>query len=479
MSKVLSYISSSIWAMREREFSSMLAIAARNHEALEKITLEFDGKSKPEAMTSKKGERLMNTSYVEVREGNIAVIDVNGRLAKRMDFFTEVCEGGTSTEKLLKDFQTCLENPNISSIVLHIDSPGGEAFGINEIASHITAAKGKKPIKAYVSGLGCSGAYWIASAADEIICDKSAFLGSIGVVSVWMDDTEFYKMLGIDKKVITSSNAPKKRLDLNTAEGSAEFQAELDAIEKVFISAVGKNRDKKFAEVVNDFNQGGVLCGADAVKVGMADRIGSLEGVIAELKKSAKNTKFGAEKTGEFDMSFKDSFKNFAAAVGFNVTETETPIEAETETPIAVETSVNQTATETPTAPDLEAEKARLATEREQLFVKQAKVFADGEVSANRLLPAERDSVEAAYLQALKDDEASPLSTGSRAELVASSVNSRQPHYFTQERISPDVNGKILKGDLSDEEKLDAQIEAQTTQYVSTVTPKTNLTVVK
>lgn len=479
MSKVLTYIASNFWAMRQQEFDVMTMIAARRLDALDKIAASIEEKSLPEAMTAKRGERLMNTRYTEIREGSIAVIDVNGRLAKRMGFFAEVCEGGTSTENLLKDFQTCLENPNVSSIVFNIDSPGGEAFGINELASHIQAARGKKPMKAYISGLGCSGAYWLASAADEIICDKSALLGSIGVVSVWFDDTEFYKMLGVDKKVITSSNAPKKRLDLNKPEDLAEFQSELDSIEKVFISSVAKNRNKKTDEVIKDFNQGGVLIGAEAVKVGMADRVGSLEGVIAELKKQSKNTKFGAEKTGEFDMSFKDSFKNFAAAVGFNVTEKESDVETEKDN-LTGEAEADNTPAESVKTADLEAEKAKLAKEREQVFADKAKAFAATELAANRLLPAERESFESQYLQALKDDAANPLPEGkTRVSMIETAQKSRQPHHFTQEKISPDANAKILKGDLSDEEKLDAQIEAQTAQYVSTVTPKANLTVVK
>lgn len=476
MSKVLTYIASNFWAMRQQEFDVMTLIAARKLDALEQIATSIEEKPLPEAMTAKRGERLMNTRYTEIRDGSIAVIDVNGRLAKRMGFFAEVCEGGTSTENLLKDFQTCLDNPNVSSIVFNIDSPGGEAFGINELASHIAAARGKKPMKAYISGLGCSGAYWLASAADEIICDKSALLGSIGVVSVWFDDTEFYKMLGVDKKVITSSNAPKKRLDLNKPEDLAEFQSELDAIEKVFISSVAKNRNKKTDEVIKDFNQGGVLIGADAVKVGMANRVGSLEGVIAGLKKESKKSKFGTNNTGEFDMSFKDKVRDLAAAVGFNVSENEAvEIEASAEEPKpeTANPSVDQTA-------EIEAEKEKLAAEREQVFVEKAAAFAATEIAASRLLPAERDSFESQYLQALKDDAANPLPEGkTRAGLIETVQKSRQPHHFTQEKISPEVNAKILKADVSDEEKLNAEIEAQVDNYVSTVSPKGVLTVVK
>jgi signal peptide peptidase SppA len=467
--------------MRQQEFDSMLMVAARKNEALEKIAAEImasevsaDRDIKPGAMTTKRGERLMNTRYVEMREGSVAVIDVNGRLAKRMDLFTEVCEGGTSTENLLKDFQTCLDNPNVSSIVFNIDSPGGEAFGINEISQHIFAARGKKPIKAYVSGLGCSGAYWIASACEEIVCDKSAFLGSIGVVSVWIDDTEAYKMLGFDKKVVVSSNAPKKRLDLNKPEDMAEFVSELDSMEKVFIGAVARNRQKKAAEVINDFNQGGVLAGNEAVRVGMADRVGSLEGVIAELKKKPRANAMSAEKTGEKSMSFTEKFNNFLVENGWKQAKDEAP-NGEPEAVAAAVAAESSTSAASPAGVSTvsDAEKAELLRQRESLLGEKAKSFAAAEVAANRLTPGEQPHFESAYLQALLDDAASPLAEGkTRAGLIESVQSKRAPHLFTAEKIAPDATFKVLNGDATAEEQLDADVEAQADAYVGTVNPK-------
>jgi ClpP class serine protease len=96
-------------------------------------------------MIAKTGSRLDGTRYVEMR-GNVAVIDVNGIIAKRMDMFDEICFGGTSTEKLMKDFRLASTIPR-SSIVLNIDSPGGEAFGINELSQAIYAGRGKSRSK--------------------------------------------------------------------------------------------------------------------------------------------------------------------------------------------------------------------------------------------------------------------------------------------------------------------------------------------
>lgn len=439
--------------MRQAEFDVMTLIATRDTAALDRIVADAD-RAKPDAMLARSGERMSDTRYTQMRDGGVAVIDLNGRISKRMNLFAQICGGGTSTEMLLKDFQYCLDSPNVKSIVFNIDSPGGEAFGVNEIAQHIYAARGRKPIKAYVSGLGCSGAYWIATACDEIITDKSAFLGSIGVVSVMIDDTEAYKMMGYDKKVVTSSNAPKKRLDLNTVEGMAEFQAELDAMESVFIGAVARNMKKKREDVVRDFNQGGVLVGNDAVKAGMAHRTGSLEQLVRELARNNKPRagSVGAETSeGEMDMNFKEKVKELAVSLGFSVAETEIAPEVvaeESEAAPEASTPAPEPAPEAPSA-DLAAERAKIDAERNEMFASKAKNFVAAEVAASRLLPAEAASFEASYLQALKDDHAHPIAGYSRVSGLETAQASRQPHHFQKETIAPDATYQVLSGDAS------------------------------
>lgn len=290
--RVIAFLESSMWTMRGIEFNTMMRIAYDHNLKLDSY-LEAPEK-KPEAMLGRTGEHLSGTRYVQVRDG-VAIIDISGVIAKRMNFFQELCDGGTSTEMLMRDFAACVRNPNIESIVLHIDSPGGEAFGVNEFSESVYDARGKKPIHAYVSGLGCSGAYWIASSADEIILDKSAFVGSIGVVTAWMDDKEFYKSMGIRREVVTSSNAPFKRLNFDNPDHRDELQRELDSLEKVFHEAVSRNRGVTVEQVISDFNKGGVLAGEDAVAAGMADRVGSLEEVIAGLTKAKTIATYGVQ----------------------------------------------------------------------------------------------------------------------------------------------------------------------------------------
>jgi signal peptide peptidase SppA len=473
--RVIGYLESSFWTMRQQEFGSMMRVAYAHAGELDGF-LTADIKPKPEAMMAKGGERLAGTRYVEMR-GGVAVVDVNGIIAKRMDMFDEICFGGTSAEKLLKDIQTCLDSPNVESIALNIDSPGGEAFGINELSQAIYEGRQKKPIKAYVSGLGCSGAYWIASAADEVITDKSAFSGSIGVVTAWMDDTGFYEQMGIRREVITSSNAPLKRLDLDKPEHRQELQRELDSIESVFIKAVARNRGVTVDKVKQDFNQGGVLVGADAVKAGMADRVGSLEDVIKGLSnKRSKAAGVNASAEGDIDMGLKEDFKAFAVKHGIisgdaphaekdplgeqeeerDPTESGDAGEAQEAPPVTDEAASAEGAAAAAPAIKIHVDaEAALAATRTELVETQANAFIESEVKAGRMLPAEKDSFKSVFVQAASDDNASPLESGSRVESLKATQASRKPHGLTDEVIDAKANQVLLAatGDRTDEQK--------------------------
>lgn len=461
--------------MRQQEFISMMRVAYTHAGELDGIVDKF---SKPDAMMAKSGTRLDGTRYVQMRD-DVAVIDVNGIIAKRMDMFDELCSGGTSTEKLMKDLQTCLDDPKVKAIVFNIDSPGGEAFGINELSQAIYAARGKKPIHSYVSGLGCSGGYWIASAASEVVIDKTAFVGSIGVVTAWTDDKEFYKMLGIRREVVTSSNAPYKRLDFDNEEHRAELQRELDSLENVFIKAVARNRGTTVDKVKSDFNQGGVLAGADAVKAGMADSVGSLEEVIRSASRQAKSTaSFGAFKTGETNMSLSEKIKAFFASPEvqpfldsdkeYSVIERPVATQGPAATPAKAEE-----APATDPAEEQEKEAAETTDESEKtpeneveaLYARtasaEASSFVTTEIQAGRMIPAEKEGFLSVYTQAAIDDRLSPLAEGSRVDALKATQTARKPHGLTSEVIDTEANTVVLASISGSSEGVSADRQKQ------------------
>ncbi|WP_256578832.1 S49 family peptidase, partial [Pseudomonas sp. R26(2017)] len=148
--------------------------------ALDNLLAISDRLGDPMALEAKRGERLENTRQVAVRNG-VAVVPVVGPIFRYANLFTEI-SGATSTQVLATDIQQALDDPKVKAIVLNIDSPGGVASGINELAELIYAGRDRKRIVSYIGGTGASAGYWIASAASEIVIDEASLAGSIGVV---------------------------------------------------------------------------------------------------------------------------------------------------------------------------------------------------------------------------------------------------------------------------------------------------------
>lgn len=255
---VINALCTSVWAIQEEWLVTMLNIAMRDNMDVDAVAAQL-------------GRPLDNTRTVETRDG-VAVIPVTGPIFRYADLFTEI-SGATSIASLATDFTTALADSSVQSIVFSIDSPGGEVNGTNELSQMIYDARGVKPITAYVSHLAASAAYWIASACDDIVCDPTAILGNIGVVATYRNA----KTNGVE---FVSSNARKKRPNPATESGHAIIQAEIDAIEQVFINAVARNRGKTADQVVTDFDEGNVFVGQKAVNVGLADRLGSYESLL-------------------------------------------------------------------------------------------------------------------------------------------------------------------------------------------------------
>lgn len=241
--------------------------------------------SDPELAAVTRAARAASLESVAPQASDVAVLPVFGVLTPRASSFSEV-SGLTSVARLQEKFAAALDDSKISGIVLVIDSPGGQAAGIHEFARQIFAARGRKPIVSYVSAVAASAAYWIASAADEVVADRTAQLGSIGVVMSYVDRSKAQEAAGEVEREIVSSQSPKKRLSPATKEGRAAVQALVDELAAIFIAEVAVFRGVDAGTVEQRFGQGGTLLAEQAVAVGMADRLGSLAEVVRGLRKS-------------------------------------------------------------------------------------------------------------------------------------------------------------------------------------------------
>lgn len=164
------------WAISPEKLTEIKAIY-RTHFRGEKIDWK--------AMETKVGlvfSSIKDAPLYDTVEG-VAVIDITGILTKSLSFFSFLF-GGTSMRDVADAFIAAMTDEEITSIMLHIDSPGGTVDGTQELADLIFAARGQKPIMAYSDGQITSAAYWIGSAADAIyLSGDTVMAGSIGVVA--------------------------------------------------------------------------------------------------------------------------------------------------------------------------------------------------------------------------------------------------------------------------------------------------------
>jgi ClpP class serine protease len=201
-----------------------------------------------------------------------------------------------------------LDDPTVDALLLNVDSPGGEATGINELGDMLFEARATKPIWSYVEGLGASAAYWLASATERIVVDATAALGSIGVVLAVSDPTK----ANAREIEFVSSQSPNKRPDPTSERGKAQLQRLVDAMAAVFVAKVARNRGVSEEQVLADFGSGGLLVGEHARRAGLADALGSFEGTLAELQQAALARSFAAQAATNWTARFRAALQQEA-----------------------------------------------------------------------------------------------------------------------------------------------------------------------
>lgn len=211
--------------------------------------------------------------------GDTAIIPVTGVIMRYANNINTMCGTPTSTGLLHQAIKQYAEDKSISRIVLDIDSPGGDARGISELASTIKSVTSIKPVIAYAGGQCASAAYWIASACTKIYASNTALIGSIGAVAGYRKDK--------DKNVeeIVSSQSPNKRLDIENKDDRAIIQQNIDDMAGVFISTVAKYRGMSDEEVIKAGNKGAVLIASKALENKLIDGISSMDAILSEKDK--------------------------------------------------------------------------------------------------------------------------------------------------------------------------------------------------
>lgn len=494
---LLAFLDSKVWAIEARALNSLRMKVATESPDMSKITTDFEERKAQLAKAPIGSGVRTRLKTGAIGENGVAIINISGPIFNVEGYFDEIIAfylGGTSYQALQADIETIANDGQVKSWGAYVHSPGGEAFGMNETANKISALSKQKPSIGYAYGLACSAAFGLISSTGKVYADASAWIGSVGVVTQWADFTGFYEKLGIAYEEVTSTNAPFKRLDIRKPEHRAILMQEIDGVENEFVKLLAKNFDISVDKIRSDFGKGAVMTAKPAKAAGMIHEIGSWANVLKELQniaRKANNTNaLGAENEGEPTMSSKkgllEKFTNWLNSDDVKPHLEENGGEPATENPATPpKTETPATPPEASAANQLNAEtelakiKAERAEEKRQQVQKDAETFVTAEISAGRMFPAEKEGFLATLLQAAKDDDSSPLETGSRLETIKANQSARPKHGLTEEVLEPENGFKVLVNEQSIDAKLEKDIDDQTSNYVATVNPKPKLEAVK
>lgn len=278
------------------------------HEAKARAVMEFlafaasGGKRSPEevaaivgrdaATAGDKGDVVFSSKKAAANDdkpgASIAVVGLKGVISPRLSDEMDVSgPGGTSAEGFTRRLKAAIDDPRVGGIIIDGDSPGGSAYGLTEAHAAIMSARGSKPIVAVANPFIASAAYWIVSAADEIVVAPSAEIGSVGVFTYHEDLSAALATMGVTPTLTKADMSPHKAewhpaFELSE-EAKLNMKASVNRYGEMFAADIAKGRGMKVEDVVARFGGGRMLGAADAVAAGMADRIGTLDDEIARM----------------------------------------------------------------------------------------------------------------------------------------------------------------------------------------------------
>ena len=211
------------------------------------------------------------------RTPGIAVIELHGVI-------------GTAIRE--PEFSRLLErvgnNRKVGALVLDIDSPGGSATASDLLYENVRRVGRKKPVVAYVRGLGASGGYYIACGAGTIMASRAALLGSIGVIYLRPILQQLFGKIGIEFSVFKAGRLKDMSgfWRMPTNEEAEKFQGLIGKMYDLFVSVVADSR-RLTNERVREIATGEVYTAAEAEELGLIDRQGGFDEAIAEAMRQS------------------------------------------------------------------------------------------------------------------------------------------------------------------------------------------------
>jgi protease-4 len=280
------------------------------HNAIKKI-LKVDIKDEYETVSiTDYTHKYVTTSISNDATDEIAIIYAQGEIQSGEGDVNIIGEGA-----MRRSINEARNNDDVKAIVLRIDSPGGNALTSDLIWREIELTKKVKPVVVSMGNYAASGGYYIACNASKIFAENNTITGSIGVFGMLPNISGLSAKMGIhSEQVNTHQNSgnynPFAPID---AKFKAVTTEGVEQIYKTFVSHVAQGRKMSFAQV-DAIAQGRVWTGADAIKIGLVDKIGGLVDAIQEAARLAKIKTYNTQNYPEYKKNFDDFLENLPFA---------------------------------------------------------------------------------------------------------------------------------------------------------------------
>lgn len=173
---------------------------------------------------------------------------------------------------------------NVKAVILDLNTPGGYVDSCKEIATYVKELAKVKPVIAVMEDVCASGGYYIASFATYIFTHSNTVTGSIGVIAVWVDMSQYYKQQGINITVWKTGSEKDYGADWRspTKAESDAINATVHAIFQMLLKDIKQNRPNLSQDALNEISTGDTFSGSYAIQLGLADKVGNIIDAMRE-----------------------------------------------------------------------------------------------------------------------------------------------------------------------------------------------------
>ncbi len=277
MHPLMTIISGRPWAIRAELAAHVRGLVAR--DGLAGLRHLVDLKNAAHATDDEDGRPRAARRGMSAPSGVVVVIPIIGTLTQRGDVIGS--SATRSTDAIAEEVRVAAAEPKVDALLLEIDSPGGEVFGVPEAWQAIRDAAKVKPVIAVASSQAASAALYLASAATEFWITPSGEAGSIGVYALHVDESKAIQDAGEKWEFIVADDSPHKvegnPTEALTDEARAQIKKGVNRYMSMFVRDVAKGRRVTEKAVLSKFGGGRMLGAQEAVEVRMADGVGTVE----------------------------------------------------------------------------------------------------------------------------------------------------------------------------------------------------------